>query len=423
MRREDRFSIDTLPGGERVLGVINPIENHESCWSASCHAHPPNRKILGVLQTTLSLAQADAALAKGNTSMATSMLLAALVIAILSGAFVWRVVHRPVHALKEGTARLSRGDLGYQIELRRRDDLGELADSFNSMSRLLKEARDEADAWASTLETRVEEKGRELQLAHDQVVHAEKMASLGKLAATVAHEINNPLSGILTYAKLLTRWIERSDTGKLDREGMIQSLHEIETESRRCGEIVRNLLMFSRSSPMNIEPADLNAVVSRCIRLIAHKLELAGVQLDLRLDENLSPIPCDAAQIEQVVLALAVNAIEAMPRGGNLTLKTGLAGEPRQAEIQVEDDGAGISPEALERLFEPFFTTKEAGSGVGLGLAVSRQIVQRHGGEIAVRSEPGRGTTFTVRLPLARAARTPASGARHPEAVVSGGVS
>jgi two-component system, NtrC family, sensor kinase len=249
----------------------------------------------------------------------------------------------------------------------------------------------------------VEQKTHELKRAHDHVLHVEKMASIGKMAAIVAHEINNPLSGILTYAKLLRKWLDRGQTEGEKHDEAMQCLELIAGESRRCGELVKNLLTFSRTAPMNVEPADLNAVIERCVRLVQHQLELTGIQLQNDLAVDLPRVLCDPAQIEQVVLALLMNAIDAMPRGGNLWLSTKLLKPGQQVEIQVRDDGMGIPPEILPQIFEPFLTTKESGHGVGLGLAISRGIMERHNGRIEVRSEPGKGSTFILTLPLGTA--------------------
>jgi two-component system NtrC family sensor kinase len=396
--RPDRFRIYTAATGERVLGIINPIENQPSCINSDCHAHPPDQKILGVLDTSLSLSQADADLASSVRRLLIYTVLAVVAVSLLSGVSVWRIVHRPVKALKAGTEHLARGELGYQLELKSGSELGELAASFNSMSRDLREAREEITAWTRTLESRVKEKSREVQLAHDHVVHVEKMASIGKLAATVAHEINNPLSGILTYAKLLRKWFERGDWGSAKSDDISGPLQLIESESRRCGDIVRNLLRFARAAPMNLEWTNLNAVAERCLRLVEHQLDLAGVHLLLDLDPELPPAHCDPAQIEQVLLALVMNATEALPRGGNIWVRSRILADTNEVQIDVIDDGAGVSPELLPNIFEPFFTTKEGAHGVGLGLAVSRGIVERHGGRIEVVSDPGRKTTFTMTL-------------------------
>ena len=240
------------------------------------------------------------------------------------------------------------------------------------------------------------------------------MASIGKLAATVAHEINNPLSGILTYAKLLRKWLDRGGWDDARRDEARGSLELIEGESRRCGEIVRNLLTFSRSAPMNLQWADLNQVVDRCVRLVQHQSELNNVQLQTQMAEDLPQVQCDPAQIEQLLLALMINAGEAMPHGGNLWVRSRMVPQIGAVQLEVQDDGVGIPQDILPNLFEPFFTTKEGGHGVGLGLAISKGIVERHRGRIDVESKPGQGTKFTITLPVdayAEVAAAPAAAA------------
>ncbi len=396
LNRPDRFRVYRQAHGERVLGIINPIENAPACSNAACHAHPADQQILGVLDTNLSLARADQALAESSRQMAILTLAAVLLVVGASGLFVWRVVHNPLKALKVGTERLASGELGVQIAAGSRDELGELAVSFNTMSRELGEAREESNRWAHELAARVEQKTAELKRAHDQMLQAEKMASVGKLAAIVAHEINNPLSGILTYAKLLRKWLADGERAK--HEQVLNSLELIESESRRCGEIVKNLLVFARPHPMNPEWVVPGVIVERCVRLVKHQAELANVQLALSLPGDLPAVFCDAAQVEQVLLALMMNALEAMPQGGRLTLRGRHERARAEVVLEVEDTGAGIPPELLPRLFEPFFTTRERGNG--LGLAISRTIVERHNGRIEARSTPGQGTTFVVTLPV-----------------------
>jgi two-component system NtrC family sensor kinase len=402
LNRPDRFRI-YKPNGSRVLGVITPIENQPRCANAACHAHPASQQILGVLDTNLSLAAADASLAQGTRHLLAYMLLAAVLISFLSYQFVWQVVHEPVKRLTAGTQKLGEGERGHQIQVGSRDELGELAHSFNRMSLQLRKDEEEITAWARTLEDRVEEKTRELKRAHDHVLQVEKMASVGKLAAVVAHEINNPLSSILTYAKLLRKWMDRPDHGSEKREEVEQCLELIAAESRRCGDLVKNLLTFSRVQPINLQPSDIGAVVKRCMRLVQHQLELGNIQAQVQVADGLPAVICDPAQIEQVLLALVMNAIDAMPRGGNLWV-TATPRDDGELLLQVRDDGSGIAPEILLQIFEPFLTTKESGHGVGLGLAISHSIVERHGGRIEVESEVGRGTTFTVHLPLPAAA-------------------
>jgi len=399
LNRPDRFRIYRDANRQRVLGVITAIENQAACSNGECHAHPASQQILGVLDTNLSLSRADAQLAQSTWIMLAYTVLALVAISALSGLFVWKLVGQPLRRLDDGTQQLAEGNLGYQLEIRSQDEVGDLATSFNQMSLELRAANEEIVAWARTLEERVEEKTRELKRAHEHVLRVEKMATIGKLAAVVAHEINNPLAGILTYAKLLRKWTDRGEVGTTKKQDAGQCLDLIASESRRCGDLVKNLLTFSRTAPMNVVSTDLNAVLDRCVRLVAHQLEMNGIELHLDLAPALPRIQCDPSQMEQVVLALMMNAIDAMPRGGNLRLSTQVREEAREALIQVRDDGPGIAPEILPRIFEPFLTTKESGKSVGLGLAVSQSIVERHHGRIDVQSEPGKGTTFTVTLP------------------------
>jgi two-component system NtrC family sensor kinase len=400
LNRPDRFRIYRIAGGPRVMGIITPIDNQPNCSSASCHAHPASQQVLGVLDINLSLATADAQIAVSSTRTLSYTVGAMLLVAVLSWLFVWRVVDKPINALKNGTRHLWQGELGYQIEVRSEDEVGDLAHSFNDMSLQLRAANEQIVTWAKTLEDRVEEKTRELRSAHDHVLHVEKMASLGKMAAVVAHEVNNPLSGILTYAKLLRKWVANGQVEHEKRDEAMQSLELIAAESRRCGELIKNLLSLSRTAPMNVQSTDLHQVIDRCLLLVRHQLELTGIELQLKLDDDLPRVPCDPEQIEQVLLALIMNAVDAMPHGGNLWIETRLNHDESQIDIQVRDDGSGIAPDVLPQIFEPFMTTKESGRGVGLGLAISRGIVERHNGRIQVESELGQGTTFTVTLPV-----------------------
>src|ERR1700758_1583243 len=324
LNRPDRFRIYRNAAGVRVLGIITPIENQASCSNASCHAHPAEQQILGVLDTNLSLAKADVQLAESSWRMIAYTGCALLLIALLSWFFVWEVVGRPVKALERGTERLAAGDLGFQIDVRSNDEIGELAHSFNAMSNQLKAEHNENVAWTRTLEQRVEQKTRELKRAHEHALHTEKMASIGKMAAVLAHEINNPLSGILTYSKLLHKWIDSEDGGKNQHTDICDSLELIAAESRRCGDLVKNLLTFSRTTPINLQPTNLNQVIDRALRLIQHQLDLSGIHVEPELDPDLPLITCDGAQIEQVLLALMMNALDAMPQGGNLWVRTKL---------------------------------------------------------------------------------------------------
>ncbi|MEK7218867.1 MAG: ATP-binding protein, partial [Patescibacteria group bacterium] len=269
----------------------------------------------------------------------------------------------------------------------------------NNMTTEMKKAREENHEWRPTLEERVEQKTGELERAYKHLTQAEKMVSLGKLAAVVAHEINNPLAGILTYTKLISRMADKGFNGSVRLTEAKDYLHIIEGESRRCGTIVKNLLTFARQAPLNPQKNELTTIVERCLLLVNHQLELQSIDLEKTLPPDLPPLYCDASQVQQALLALLMNAIEAMPTGGRLRVATSFDARARAGRVAVSDEGPGISEDVLAHLFEPFFTTKEEGKGVGLGLAIAYGIVQQHGGNIEVRSTPQKGTTFTVILP------------------------
>jgi two-component system NtrC family sensor kinase len=414
LNRPDRFRIYRNTAGQRVMGIITPIENRPSCSNAECHAHPASQQVLGVLDTDLSLAKADAQLAISTARMSYYTTGGMVIVALLSWLFVWRVVDLPINALKNGTEHLSRGELGYQIEVRSEDEVGDLARSFNGMSLQLRSANEQNVTWTKTLEQRVEEKTTELKRAHEHVVHVERMASIGKMAAVVAHEVNNPLSGILTYAKLLRKWVGTGQTEREKRGEAIECLDLIATESRRCGDLIKNLLSLSRTAPMNVQSTDLNVVIDRCLLLVRHQLDLVNIELRLDLKKSLPLAPGDPTQLEQVFIALITNAIDAMPRGGTLWIENELINDGAEIEVKVRDDGTGIAPDVLPHIFEPFMTTKEDGHGTGLGLAIARGIVERHKGRIEVQTDLGRGTTFIVTIP------TESSGASL--AAIGGGV-
>jgi len=387
LNRPDRARI--FPGrGERLLGVIRPIENAPAC--AGCH--PAGQRVLGVIDAHLSLAAVDAQMAQHRAHLILFMAITVAMIWLVSMIFVWGVVYRPVKELTAGTLRVADGDLDYRLPVRSNDELSGMAASFNKMTA-------EVAGVHAEIEERVRRKTTELDQAHRFLLSSEKMASIGKLAATVAHEVNNPLFGILTYARLTRKEVEKGPAAS--RAEMLENLQIIERESKRCGDIMRNLLTFARQVPSHREPNDLNILMGRALVLVRHQAELLGIELRIHLGENLPPVSCDAGQIQQAVLVLLVNATEAMPRGGVLEVATELDSAAGQARIRVRDTGLGIPPQVLSQIFDPFFTTKEDQQRTGLGLAVARSIIEQHGGEIAVESTPGNGTEFIVALPAA----------------------
>ena len=394
---EKRTRIYRNGAGRRVFGVIEPIENEPRCASGGCHAPVSEQSILGIMDVQMSLEPLDLALADAQKRSLALTIAVMLMVSAATIAFVYRIVRRPVMKLVEGTQRIAQGDLDTRIDVTSRDELGALASAFNGMTQDLHKAREEANQWSQQLEQKVVEKTAELGRIQRQVLLMEKMASLGKLAATVAHELNNPLGGILNYAKLVERVVRDETLDEAGKREVQRYLAAIQQESRRSGDIVRNLLLFARPSQASFAPVHLSQIIERSLLLIQHRMTMASITCDYQRAEQDDMLTCDPDQIQQVLVALLVNAIEAMEDGGNLRLTVTPTADT--IELVVADTGVGIAEDAIAHIFEPFFSTKDKESGVGLGLAVVYGIVQGHHGTIDVASQPGQGTTFTVRLP------------------------
>jgi two-component system NtrC family sensor kinase len=411
----ERFSrIFSKPEGPRVLGLITPIRNEAQCSNAACHAHPESKTILGVLDVKMSLAAVDQQLLASRDQLLFLSLASVLLVGMASGAFIWLFVRRPVKKLIIGMEMVSSGTLDHRLEVRTNDEIGQMARTFNDMSEDLAQARKEITAWSQTLEQKVREKTADLERAHKQMVHVEKMASLGQLASSVAHELNNPLEGILTFAKLLIKRVNKSSLPPAEMQPYCEDLKLIAEEAQRSGNIVKNLLVFSRQKGVSFHSVHLNAILERCNLLVNHHAKMNNVDLRISCTPD-DVIECDPGQIQQLLIALMVNAIEAMspvpgrPEGGILTVDARWSGKDDSLSIQVKDTGMGMSDEVKAHIFEPFFTTKSEGKGVGLGLAIAYGIVERHHGSIDVESTVGHGTLFTVTLP----AKQPGDQASH----------
>ena len=381
----------------RILGLIQPIRNDPACSRAACHAHAPEQTVLGVIDVKMSLASVDAQVKKARAAMILSSIGIMLLITSVSGLFIDRVIRQPIQRLTRGMQRIAAGSMDTRIEIDSHDEIGELAGAFNKMTDDLAGARSDLEEWARTLEDRIALKTDELQKVQGQVIHMEKMASLGKLSASVAHEINNPLFGILTYAKLLLRELE---SGRIDADAipeMRKSLTAIQKESSRCGDIVKGLLDFARRSGGQFSSQHLNDIVEQVLVLLTHHFQMRQITVEERLMEGNDELVCDVKRIQQAIMAPCINAVEAMKGGGTFTIST--EGDADTVRVVIRDTAQGIPPDVLPHIFEPFYTTKESESGTGLGLAVTYGIVQSHRGRIDVASELGRGTTFTIVLP------------------------
>lgn len=394
------ISYDKIPEEtSRILELTTPIENEASCYGAGCHPSPDDVTILGVLDVMISLETVDANIAQARHQMIISAIVLITVVSAIFGFIILFSVRRPVKKLVSATREVAAGNLDYEIEYDTSDELGDLARSFNIMTRELKEAHREITEWSDTLEEKVKQKTEALKKAQSQLIQIEKMASLGKLSASVAHELNNPLEGILTYSKLIAKRLrKRPELSEIMKE-MLEDVELIISETERSGNIVKNLLLFSRKQVGDFETVPISKIVEQAIRLVQHHLKISKVELDIHYaDENIG-LYCNANQIQQALIALFVNAVEAMPDGGTLSVKVDKQGGEGDIVIKISDTGMGIAQEDIPHIFEPFFTKKKEGKGVGLGLSIVYGIIERHGGHISVESELGVGTTFVIVFP------------------------
>jgi two-component system NtrC family sensor kinase len=398
-----RLRIFESPLGHRVMGLIDPIENAPECSSARCHAHPPDLSVLGVLDVTMSLAETDRRLGVLKGQVIYAAVVMALIAGLFSAGFIFLVVRRPVVELTNGAQQVARGDLETEIMIQSHNEIGQLAGAFNAMTRDLRTARLELTDWSALLEVRLKEKTEELSNSQRQVAHMDKMASLGKLAATVAHELNNPLAGILTYAKLVDRTIQESEAEIPEREEMLRHLSVIEKEAGRSGAIVKNLLIFARPAGAEFALHSFNKILDHTVMLMRHHLEMADISFAAEPIEGDDQLVCDSDQLKQAIVALLVNAVEAMSDGGTLELVA--EGLDDAVRLTITDTGVGIPKDELSTIFEPFFSTKEETIGAGLGLAVVYGIIQRHHGDIEIESDLGRGTTVTISVPRRQSSR------------------
>ena len=330
--------------------------------------------IIGVLYVGI-LEEKFSDMKQNATKTFLGIVLLGIIIATIISHILSRSILKPLRKIVDASRQIAKGNLDYQVMIDSRDEMSEVGTSFNLMASSLKK-RDE----------------QLKEMTRQQLMRSERLATLGQLAAGVAHEINNPIAGILTYIRLIQKRLAKSsDSGDNDFK---RYLAIMERETDRCGTIVRNLLDFARQSEPNLKSVDVNIIINESLALLDHKLRLQNIEVEKRYGK-IPQIIGDFAQLQQTFMNLILNASEAMEKGGKLTIATKIDND--MVEIEFTDTGKGIPQENLTKVFEPFFTTKQ--KGTGLGLSVVFGIINRHQGEIEVKSQVGKGTTFTIRLP------------------------
>ena len=306
--------------------------------------------------------------------------------------YMIKTITRPIGEMVEATRDIAAGHLDREIHPTSQGEVAQLAESFNTMLKSLRQMKADLEEWGRTLEAKVRERTEELVAMQTRVAQSERLASLGMLAAGVAHEINNPLGGILSLTALALEDIPAEDANR-------KNLEEVVRQSERCREIVRGLLEFSRQSETGSERVDINETIENTLDLVGKQSAFFNVRLVKDLEPSLPPVTAERSQLQQVLMNIIINAAQAMGERGTLTVST-RDRDDAFIEIRISDTGRGIPADEIDRIFDPFYTTKESGDGTGLGLSIAYGIVTKHGGTIAVDSAVGVGTTFTISLPL-----------------------
>lgn len=390
--------------GQRHLLIRRPILNEMSCYTASCHAHSETDEVLGSLIIRMPLKDLDNALQKSSVEFLLMALIITAIIVLMLILFTRKKIKDPLNSIITASEAVSAGEMKTRLDIRPDllDDIKMVSLAFNNMLDNIDNATEELENWSKQLEYKVQKKSEELSEAQNELINVERIASLGKLSASVAHEINNPLSGILIYTKLVYKQLDGQDIDPEKKENMLRKLKLIETETKRCGDIVKGLLDFSQKDQDDFEVRHLNELVQDTYDLMMHHIKIANITFLTDLSARSDLIFCNPNQVKQACIALLVNASEAVTDNGEIVIRTKNS-ESDTVRLEISDNGSGIAPEDIPHIFEPFFSTKRDARGIGLGLPIVHGIVQNHGGKIEVDSVVGRGTTMSLIFPLKNA--------------------
>jgi len=387
----------------RHLLIKSPILNDPSCYTSACHAHNQSDVVLGSLIIKMPLKGLDNALKKSTTDYTLLAALMTFLLLLFLIFFTNKKIKSPLNALIKASEAVAKGDKSTRLEImpNQLSDMRMVSYAFNGMLDNLQTANTELQNWSQQLEYKVQKKSEELGQAQNELINIERIASLGKLSLSVAHEINNPLAGILIYTKLIYKQLGNQDFDPAKKESMLKHLKLIENETKRCGDIVKGLLDFSRKDQNGFEPRHLHEILHETFELMSHPMKVGNISFLADFNAKADLISCSPNQIKQICIAILVNASEAVGENGEVLIRT-LNPDDDHIRIEITDNGVGISEADIPHIFEPFFSTKEKESGIGLGLAIVHGIVQSHKGKTDVKSIAGKETTISITLPLIR---------------------
>jgi two-component system NtrC family sensor kinase len=401
------------PAGERAIGtrvsapVAASVLGAGRTWQGRAFvvndwyvaAYAPLRDVAGKVVGIFYAGVLEAPFLAARTEVMASFLVVCVVGLAVVFALTYLLTRTTIHPLEEmvaATRQIAAGDLSVRVQSGARDEIGALAASFNAMVDALQTMRRELEEWGRTLEVKVQERTDQLVTVQARMAQSEKLASVGRLAAGVAHGINNPLGGILTLTMLALEECGENDPLRGD-------LQTIVTQTLRCREIVKGLLDFAHQSEGRASEVSVTPIVDSTLSLLERQAIFHNIRTVRQFAEDVPPVFIDPSQLQEVIVNIVLNAVDAMEQNGVLTVETSADPGRTEVRIRITDTGKGIPPDVLPLIFEPFYTTKKVGEGTGLGLAIVHGIVTRAGGRMDVASSPGR-TTFTVTLPAAAAA-------------------
>ncbi|MCF8297814.1 MAG: HAMP domain-containing protein [Saprospiraceae bacterium] len=385
----------------RFLLIKSPILNEKSCYTADCHAHPKSEEVLGSFVIRLPLKELDNVVKESSTDFFLLAALTTILLVVFLIIFTRRNIKHPLNNLIKASIAVSKGDKSTRLEIKpyQLNDMKMVSTAFNEMLDNIQSVTKELQNWSQQLEYKVQKKSEELMEMQHELIRVERIASLGKLSSSVAHEINNPLSGILTYTKLVNKQLSKLDLDNTTKESMLKYLRVIEDETKRCGDIVKGLLDFSRKDQQNFESQNMHKILEEAYALMGHQMKIADISFIKDFSATSDLIFCSKNQIKQACVAILLNSSEAVTDNAEIIMRTSNP-DDNTIKLEIEDNGVGIAQDDIQHIFEPFFSAKQKVSGIGLGLAIVHGIVQSHNGKIEVDSELGKRTTISIILPL-----------------------
>jgi two-component system NtrC family sensor kinase len=394
-------SMNQNDNSHRHLLIRSPILNEKSCYTSSCHAHNESDVVLGSLVIKIPLNDLDIAVEKSSSKFYLLATLTTLLLVFILIFFTRKKIKNPLNDIIKASIAVANGNKRTRLEIKpnQLDDMRMVSQAFNDMLDNLQSATEELQNWSQQLEYKVQKKSEELGAAQNELIHIERIASLGKLSSSVAHEINNPLSGILIYTKLIYKQLSNPELYASKRESILKHLKLIENETKRCGDIVKGLLDFSRKEQEDFEAKHLHVILQETYDLMTHPIRIANISFYTDFSAESDLVSCSPNQIKQACIAILVNASEAVLENGEIVISTKNT-EADSVKIEISDNGIGIPEDDIPHIFEPFFSTKHDASGIGLGLAIVHGIVKSHNGKIEAKSEVGKGTVISITLPL-----------------------